>query len=140
MLKRSFYLLLAATALLPACSRNKPKPLDLGAVLPNLPLPPEAQSLVSEGGTDAMQFLFVSPVSPDSIVSYYRSVLSSGVFRLINETKNGKTTAFYAEQDGPSIWVTVAPNGNDGSQITIAGATDSTSKAAMKAQVPARKP
>ena len=66
-------------------------------------------------------------------------VLASGAFRLINESRTGKTTAFYAEQDGPSIWVTVSPNGSEGSQIMIAGATDSAAKAAMKAQAPPAK-
>jgi hypothetical protein len=113
-----------------------PKPISLGDVLPNFPLPPQGEALTREGGADAMQFLFVSPMPPDSIVSYYTNVLSTGAFHLINEQKSGKTTALYAEQDGPSIWVTVSPNGNTGSQITIAGATDAASKAAMKARQP----
>ena len=129
-------LALALVVAVAACHKEKPQPVDLGMVLPNLPLPPDAQALTREGGTEAMQFLFVSPASPDSVVAYYRTALSSGVFRLINERTSGKTTEFYAEQDGPSIWVTVSPNGNDGSQVTIAGATDSASKAAMKVRAP----
>ena len=84
-----------------------------------------------------MQFLFVSPESPDSVAAYYRTMLSTGAFHLVNEQTVGHSTALYAEQDGPSIWVTVAPNGKDGSQITIAGATDSASRSAMKARIPA---
>ena len=123
----------------PSIWGTQPPRLEIGAVLPNLPLPPQGQPLVREGGADAMQFLFVSPVSPDSIVDYYRNALSTGVFRLINESKTGKSTAFYAEQDGPSIWVTVSPNGSEGSQVIIAGAspTDSTAKKkAAQAAVP----
>ena len=133
---RSPYRLLAATLLLAGCHKDAAKPISLGDVLPNFPLPPQAQALTREGGSDAMQFLFVSALPPDSVVSYYVGVLSTGAFHLINEQKSGKTTALYAEQDGPSIWVTVAPNGSDGSQITIAGATDADSKAAMKARQP----
>ena len=125
--------ILAAILLHAACSKAAPKPPDIGTVLPNLPLPPEGQPLVREGGAEAMQFLFVSPVLPDSIVAYYRTVLSTGAFRLINESKMGKSTAFYAEQDGPSIWVTVSPNGSDGSQVIIAGASPTDSVAKRKA-------
>ncbi len=50
--------------------------------------------------------------------------LSEPPFHLISETKTGKMTAFYAEQSGPSIWITVAPNGNEGSQVVIAGAME----------------
>jgi hypothetical protein len=121
MRKRSSVVILAA-ALFSASCHKAPKPVDIQAVLPNIPLPPQAQALVSQGGLDAMQFVFVSPVSPDSVVAYYRIALATGPFRLINETATGKSTAFYAEQDGPSIWVTVSPNGNDGSQVVIAGA------------------
>ena len=124
---------LAAILLLAACNKSTPKPPDIGAVLPNLPLPPEGQPLVREGGAEAMQFLFVSPVSPDSIVAYYRDALSTGAFHLINESKMGKSTAFYAEQDGPSIWVTVRPNGTEGSQVIIAGASPTDSVAKRKA-------
>jgi hypothetical protein len=123
---------LALLVALAACHKEKPQPVDVGAVLPNIPLPPEAQGLTRDGGTEALQFLFVSPASPDSVVHYYRTALSTGVFRLINERTVGKTTEFYAEQDGPSIWVTVSPNGNEGSQVLIAGATDSASKVTLK--------
>jgi hypothetical protein len=133
---RSRFCLLAVTLLLAGCHKKAPKTVSLGDVLPNFPLPPQGQALAREGGPDAMQFIFVSPVPPDSIVAYYTTVLSTGAFHLINEQKSGKATALYAEQDGPSIWVTVAPNGSDGSQITIAGATDAASKAAMKARQP----
>ena len=126
-----FVLTLASIA---GCNKSQPKPPEIGTILPNLPLPPQAQALVREGGAEAMQFLFVTPVSPDSVVAYYRDALSTGVFHLINESVTGKSTAFYAEQNGPSIWVTVSPNGSDGSQVMIAGATpkDSVTMGAKK--------
>jgi len=124
------HLLPLAVALVTAsgCHKPAPKPVDLSQVLPNIPLPPNAEPLIRETGTDAMQFLIVSRASPDSVVSYYRRVLSVDPFRLINERTSGKSTAFYAEQDGPSIWITVRPNGSEGSEVVIAGARD-TSKA-----------
>jgi len=121
---RHLFPVLATALIVAGCGKGKPKLPDIGAVLPNIPLPPEAQALVREGGSEALQFVFVSTLPPDSVNSYYRNALSTGSFRLINERVNGKSTAFYAEQDGPSIWVTVSPNGSDGTQIVIAGAKD----------------
>lgn len=108
-------------AALVGCHKAKPKEIDLARAFPNLPLPPEPQILTADRGTEAMQIIVVSPVTADSAVAYYRTVLSTDPFRLINEQKSGKMTTFYAEQDGPSLWVSVAPNGTAGSQITLAG-------------------
>ena len=122
-------LALAAVALLAGCHKEKPKEATLSQVLPNIPLPPDPEPLVKEIGTNAMQFLIASKIKPDSVVAYYRQILSADPFRLINERTSGKTTSFYAEQDGPSIWITVSPNGTEGSLVVIAGAKD-TSKTA----------
>ena len=118
-------LLLAAGTVLAGCHKPKPKELVIAQVLPNIPLPPEPEPLIRQSGTNAMQFLIVSRVSPDSVINYYRGVLSRDPFRLLNERTSGKTTSFYAEQDGPSIWITVSPNGSAGSMVVIAGARDS---------------
>ena len=80
----------------------------------NIPLPPDAEPLIRETGTDAIQFVMVSRASPDSVVAYYRVVLSADPFRLVNERKSGNSTAFYAEQNGPSIWITVSPQREPG--------------------------
>ncbi|MGH7583898.1 MAG: hypothetical protein ACREL5_11800 [Gemmatimonadales bacterium] len=111
-----------------ACHRSPPKEPMLGQVLPNIPLPPHAQPLVREGGVDAIQFVIVSSDPPDSVANYYRNLLSRDPFRLVNERSKGGGTQFYAEQDGPSLWITVSPNGSAGSQITIAGASDSAAR------------
>lgn len=119
--------LLAATAAVAGCHKSPPKQVTFESAFHTIPLPPEAQALVSEGGTEAMQMVFVTPVSPDSIVVYYRRILSADPFHLVNERARGKSTALYAEQDrGPPIWVTISPNGSEGSQVVLAGAKDST--------------
>jgi len=120
---------LAATVLLAGCHKPKPKEVNLSQVLPNIPLPPDPEPLIKETGTNAMSFLVVSRVAPDSVASYYRKVLSTDPFRLVNERTSGRTTSFYAEQDGPSIWITVSPNGSQGSMVVIAGARDSSQAA-----------
>jgi hypothetical protein len=120
---------LAATVLLAGCHKPKPKEVNLSQVLPNIPLPPDPEPLVKETGTNAMRVLIVSRVAPDSVVAYYRKILSAEPFRLVNERSSGRTTSFYAEQDGPSIWITVSPNGTQGSMVIIAGASDSSQAA-----------
>lgn len=122
----STFLLIAAIATLTGCHKAAPKAAAMSSVLPLVPLPPGGQPLASQGGTDAMQIVVVSPVSPDSVANYYRDILSRDPFRLINERTTQHTTIFYAEQNGPSIWITVEPNGHDGSQVIIAGAKDTT--------------
>ena len=124
-------LVLATTASAAACHKAAPKQAELSQVLPNIPLPPDPEPLVRETGTNAMQFLIASRAAPDSVVAYYRRVLSVDPFRLINERTSGQTTSFYAEQNGPSIWITVSPNGTQGSLVVIAGASDS-SKASSR--------
>ena len=117
---------LLGAVVLAGCHKPKPKELNISHVLPNIPLPPDPEPLVRETGTNAMQIVIASRASTDSVVAYYRRVLSTDPFRLINERSSGKTTAFYAEQNGPSIWITVSPNGTQGSLVVIAGANDST--------------
>lgn len=116
---------LCATALVSGCHKPRPKEVDLSQVLPNIPLPPDPEPLVRETGTNAMQFVIASRAVPDSVVAYYRRVLSADPFRLMNERTAGKVTSFYAEQNGPSIWISVSPNGTEGSLVIIAGASDS---------------
>ncbi|HEY3934194.1 MAG TPA: hypothetical protein VGL65_06200 [Gemmatimonadales bacterium] len=123
--RRNFAVLLAV-AMLGACHKSAPKTPAMASVLPLVPLPPGAQPLATQGGSDAMQIVVVSPVSPDSVADYYRYILARDPFRLINERTTQHTTIFYAEQNGPSIWVTVEPNGSEGSQVIIAGAKDTT--------------
>lgn len=151
MRNRPILALFVATALLAGCHKA-PKQVSLGAAFRILPLPPDAQALVKEGGVDAMQIVLVTPWRPDSVVAYYRKALSADPFHLVNERASGRSTALYAEQDnGPPIWVTVAPNGSEGSQVVIAGAKDAdhpevtvtspkTADTGTAAPLPVRKP
>jgi hypothetical protein len=117
--------LFAAGTLMAGCHKAAPKTVTLGGAFRTIPLPPNAQALANEGGVDAMQFLFVTPDLPDSVLAYYRRIFTADPFHLVNERTHGATTALYAEQDnGPPIWVTISANGSEGSQVTIAGAKD----------------
>lgn len=108
-----------------------PPPPPLSQVLPNLPFPPDAQPVASVSGADATQITVRSPHPPDSVASYYRKLLGDPPFRLVNEASAGGVISFLADQDGPSIWVTVQPDGKVGSQVTIAGAQVSPKKAGV---------
>jgi hypothetical protein len=141
--------ILTAALFLGACHKSPPIQVTLGAAFRTLPLPPRGQALVKEGGTEAMRIVSVTPLVPDSVLAYYRRVLSADPFHLMNERTVGKSTALYAEQDGgPPIWVTISPNGNDGSQVVLAGANDANRTAAAvktadsgtSAPLPVRKP
>lgn len=120
---RTALLAALAAAAVAGCHKDRtPKQADLQAVFPTLPLPPGAELLTKEAGTDAVRLIVVSPAGPDSVVAYYRTTLSNDPFHLVNDQVAGKTTSLYAEREGngPSIWVVVSPNGTAGSQVVIA--------------------
>ena len=93
-------------------------------VFPNLPLPPGATFVSRSGSSDALQITMYSPSEPASVVEYYRDVLSKGRWRLVSDQKkpDGKVI-FYAEQDGPPIWISVWPTTDSaGTMVQLAGA------------------
>ncbi len=131
---RSLAAVLVVALLATACQHHQPvdSTPPLGKVLPNIPFPPGAQPIGSNSGKDATQLEFLSNSPPDSVAAYYRALLAKPPFQLVNETTTGKTTVFYAEQNGPSLWVTVEPSGTAGTRITIAGALQPDSTATVK--------
>jgi hypothetical protein len=114
-------------------------PPPLGQVLPNLPFPPDARPLTTVSGTDATEITLLSPHAPDSVAAYYRRLLADPPFRLVNETSTGGVVSFFANQDGPPLWVTVQSDGKAGSKVTIAGAVQAKPKTAG-ADTTAKKP
>lgn len=107
-----------------ACADPPRKQADVGETLPNLPLPPNAEVISREGGEDALKFRFKSDMDPDRLANYYRGVLSKAPWRLVSDSPaaDGSLT-LYAEQNGPSIWVTIRKaDGAAGSFVDIAGA------------------
>lgn len=118
-------LILVALGLgLMACAEPPKKQAQLGETLPNLPLPPSGEMISREGGEDALKLRFRSDVLPEPMLQYYRGVLGKPPWRLVSDTPSpdGSVT-LYAEQEGPSIWVTIRKaDGAAGSFIDIAGA------------------
>lgn len=120
-------LLLLSIVTLAACQAKDAAPVEevpvtLPEVFPNLPLPPDGQLVAREGTGSALQMTFSSPVSGDSMATYYRDVLAKPPYQLINESINDGVVAFFVEQNGPSMWVTVQGLEAGGSLVTIAGA------------------
>ena len=119
--------------LLAACNSKKgeevaPPPPPLGQVLPVLPFPHGAQPVSTASGEDATQITLTTPQSPDTVANYYRKVLGETPFRLVNESSTGGVISFLADQDGPSLWVTIRSDGKTGSQVTLAGALVASAK------------
>ena len=114
---------LLVTLALAACAEPK-KQADISETIPNLPLPPAAELLTREGGEDALKLHFRSSVQPEAVADYYRGVLSRAPWRLVSDvTSADGSISLYAEQAGPSLWVTVRKaDGAAGSFVDIAGA------------------
>ena len=101
-----------------------PKPPDLAAAFPNLPLPPKPELISQTGSADALQLTLHTPSDLDPIVEYYRNALSSGNWRLVSDIKNPDgSVALYAEQDGPPMWARIwKPKGQSGTMVQLTGA------------------
>ncbi len=96
--------------------------LPMVQALPNIPLPPGGAPVSTERGGDAVQLLVSTPTPSDTVVAFYRDLLSRPPYRLINEAEDKGATSFYVEQDGPPLWVTVEGLPAGGTMVRLAGA------------------
>ena len=112
-----------------ACGRDEPppKPPEVGEVMPNIPLPPQASFVSKSGGADAIQITMRSPVAADRVASYYRDVFSRDGWKLLNEAKDQQGgVVMFAQQKGPPLWVRIhAEEGGQSTLVDLAGARDS---------------
>jgi hypothetical protein len=136
-MRTQFVVALALPVVLLAGCKSKPvveaapPPPALSQVLPVLPFPPGAQPVSTASGADATQITVNTPEPPDSVANFYRKVLAEPPFRLVNESTTGGAISFLADQDGPSLWVTIRSDGKTGSQVTLAGAVVASAKKAV---------
>ena len=121
---RTISILAVSAGLLAGCRDKAPEPPRLSETMPGLPLPPMASVVRRAGSEDALQITFRSTVPPDSIVAYYRKVLSSGVWSLVGDTRTADgSIALYAERDGPPLWVTIRQDSaSPGTILSLGGA------------------
>ncbi len=119
-------LMLSAALVLAGCGGDaaeaEPEVLSPIQVLPNIALPEGGQVVGTEGGVDAAVLVLSTPLPGDSIVEFYRTILSDAPYRLVNEDVTGSVTSFYVEQDGPPLWVTVEALEAGGTLVRLAGA------------------
>jgi hypothetical protein len=120
------YQTLPLLLLLAACSGEKPPEVKLADALPNVIAPPNATLLSREAGVDAVKIRFRTPVAPEQVAEYYREQLSKVPYTLVSDTKSDSGgVVLYAEQpNNPSLWVWIAPDGQKGSLVDLAGAKE----------------
>ncbi|MEP7324611.1 MAG: hypothetical protein ABI836_01570 [Gemmatimonadota bacterium] len=121
---RHLSILALAAGLLAGCKDKDAPPIAISEAMPNLPLPPAATVVNRSGGPDALQVTFKSAFTPDSMASYYRRVLTSGEWNLVNDDRGSDgTISLYAERNGPPLWVTIRQDPEtNGSLLTLGGA------------------
>jgi hypothetical protein len=114
---------LVLCAALAACGDKAPKMAKFNEALPNLPLPPQASFVGRSGGPDALQITVRSPASPDAVADYYRAVLKTGNWKLVNDAKDAEgATVLFAHQNGPPLWVRIQAREGGGSTVELSGA------------------
>src|SRR5262245_46072407 len=109
---------------LAACADQRPKIAKMSDALPNLPLPPEASFVSRSGGPDVAQVTVRSPMKVEEVTAYYRQVLKSGNWKLVNDAKDKDgATVLLAEQKGPPLWVRIRPaEDGRGTLVELSGA------------------
>jgi hypothetical protein len=117
--------LLAGVFLLACGSEPRaPEPPPFTEAFSNLPLPPNPEFVSKSGSADALQITLRSPANPEKVTEFYRAALTRGNWRLVSDIKNPDgSTALYAEQDGPPLWVRISklPD-RPGTMVQLTGA------------------
>jgi hypothetical protein len=121
---RRISLLLAVLALAACSQRDETPKARLADTFKDVPVPPGAEGVGRQSGSDAVQLLFRTRLAPTEVADYYRESLKRDPWRLISETRMPDgTLTFYAEQNGPPLWVSIRPDSTTGgSYVDLAGA------------------
>jgi hypothetical protein len=118
--------LLAAGVVLTGCNSEPraPRPPEFTQAFSSLPLPPNPEFVSRAGGADALQITVRSSAEMTQVADFYRGVLTQGNWRLVSDIKNADgSTALYAEQDGPPLWVKIWQAGDrPGTMVQLTGA------------------
>jgi hypothetical protein len=121
---QAIFVVLGLTLL--ACESEPPPPTPpkFEEAFSSLPLPPNPELVSRSGSADALQITFRTPSDLTRVANYYRQTLSQGNWRLVSDMQNPDgSTAFYAEHDGPPLWVRIwkAPD-RPGTMVQLTGA------------------
>jgi hypothetical protein len=109
-----------------ACTekREQPELPKFADVFPNLPLPPQPTMLDRTGSSEALQLRVLSPAKAKDVEGAYRSMLSHGGWRLVNDMRDRDgSLVLLAEQDGPPLWVRIkSTDDSTGTIVELNGA------------------
>ncbi len=122
---RAPFLAIVFLAALAACRSDvRVKSPDVGAAIPDLPLPPEGTFISRAGGADALQLTFHSATEEEGVIRYYRGILSEAPWNLVSDIQDSDgRTVLYAERDGPPLWVRIGRvTGGSGTTVELSGA------------------
>jgi hypothetical protein len=116
----------SAGVLLAACTAEprRPEPPAFNQAFSSLPLPPNPEFVSRAGSADALQITIRTPADVAQVADYYRGALTQGKWRLVSDIKSADgSTALYAEQDGPPLWVRIwkSPD-RPGTMVQLTGA------------------
>jgi hypothetical protein len=114
------------TVVLSACDSEPepPQPPEFTKAFSNLPLPPNPEFVSRSGSADALQITLRTSMDQERVADYYRTMLTKGKWRLVSDLKNPDgSTALYAEQDGPPLWVRLSKlKDRPGTLVQLTGA------------------
>ena len=101
-----------------------PEPPTFTQAFSNLPLPPNPEFVSKSGSADALQVTLRTPLDQEKVTEYYRTALTRGNWRLVSDIRNPDgSTALYAEQDGPPLWVRISKlTDRPGTMVQLTGA------------------
>jgi hypothetical protein len=117
-------LLLVIALGLSGCGDSPPK-VKISETMPAIIIPPRSTLLSKDIGEEALKMRFRSELEPGAVADYYRGVLSTAPWRLVNDARDATGgVALYAERPGsPPLWVMISKaSGATGSFVDLAGA------------------
>lgn len=95
-------------------------------VLAGVPIFPSFELVDTAGTADAARVTLRIAAPPDSVMAFYRRELSKGGWRISSEVPDSGGVDFYAERDGPPLWVQIRPGLPPGTtRLSLIGAVRS---------------
>jgi hypothetical protein len=91
-------------------------------VLAGVPIFPGAEVVDTAGTSDAARITVYIVARPDSVAAFYRRELSTLGWRISSEVPDSGGVDFYAERDGPPLWVQIRPALPYGTRMSLIGA------------------
>src|SRR5574340_1187615 len=116
-------LALAGGLAVAAChSDSPPKDLpSLGEAFPNFPIPPGAQVTGKSGGPDVLQVTMTTPLAPERVMQFYRSMFSQPGWVITSDTRDssGALVMLAQTSGGRPTWVRVSGAADGGSTVAV---------------------